>query len=110
MVVALATALREKITDFVALWSLPEALYIVLLVWLGLVGAGRISVDHFVRSRQRRKEEPVSGRLRKSSSYVRVPREHDCGSTSAIALRWSRDKHNRPKSGWRATMIFGSGA
>lgn len=59
MVVALATALRDKVTDFVALWSLPEALYILLLVWVGLVGAGKLSVDHFVRSRQRRKEEPV---------------------------------------------------
>ena len=51
MIVALLTALREKVTGLSELFSLSEALYIVLLVWLALEGAGRISIDELIRRR-----------------------------------------------------------
>ncbi len=48
MVVALATALSEKITGVNALFGLAEFLYIVLLVQLAVGGAGAVSLDRFV--------------------------------------------------------------
>ena len=48
MVVAIATALSEKITGVNALFGLAEFLYIVLLVQLIVGGAGAVSLDRFV--------------------------------------------------------------
>ena len=48
MVVALATALSEKITGVNALFGLAEFLYIALLVQLIVFGAGPVSLDRFV--------------------------------------------------------------
>ena len=48
MVVALATALSEKITGVNALFGLAEFLYIVLLVQLIVFGAGPVSLDRLV--------------------------------------------------------------
>jgi hypothetical protein len=48
MVVALATALGDKITGLNALFGLAEFLYIALLVQLIVFGAGAVSIDAFV--------------------------------------------------------------
>ena len=48
MVVALGTALSEKITGLNALFGLAEFLYIALLVQLIVGGAGAVSLDRFV--------------------------------------------------------------
>src|SRR5262249_5109025 len=48
MVVALVTALSEKITGLNALFGLAEFLYIVLLVGLIVGGAGAVSLDRFI--------------------------------------------------------------
>ncbi len=45
MLVAIRTAKWEEIESLSSLFSLSEALYIVLLVWLIVKGAGRASVD-----------------------------------------------------------------
>jgi len=57
MIVAIATIAVRKIEGSSALaWLseflyLPEVLYLVILVWLFLAGAGRLSVDHFILSK-----------------------------------------------------------
>jgi putative oxidoreductase len=48
MVVALGTALGDKITGLSALFGLAEFLYIALLVQLIVGGAGAVSLDRFV--------------------------------------------------------------
>lgn len=48
MVVALGTALGDKITGLNALFGLAEFLYIALLVQLSVGGAGAVSLDRFV--------------------------------------------------------------
>jgi putative oxidoreductase len=45
MCVAIRTALWEQVTDAISLFGLAEFLYITLLVWLGVSGAGPLSVD-----------------------------------------------------------------
>ena len=51
MVVALATALKGDIHELSDLFGMSEFLYIVLLVWLGVYGAGPLSLDRFVAKR-----------------------------------------------------------
>jgi putative oxidoreductase len=48
MVVALATALAEKISGVNALFGLAEFLYVALLVQLAVGGAGAVSLDRLV--------------------------------------------------------------
>src|SRR5262245_60322740 len=48
MIVALATALKGDIHELSDLFGMSEFLYIALLVWLGVYGAGPISVDRMV--------------------------------------------------------------
>ena len=48
MVIALATALSEKITGLNALFGLAEFLYVALLVHLIVGGAGAVSLDRLV--------------------------------------------------------------
>jgi putative oxidoreductase len=56
MVVALATALKGDIHELSDLFGLSEYLYIALLLWLGVHGAGPISLDRIVA---RRLDAPV---------------------------------------------------
>lgn len=51
MVVAIRTAKWEEITDLSSLFGTSEFLYIILLVWLIAQGAGRLSVDAWLRSK-----------------------------------------------------------
>lgn len=51
MAVALMTAKREDFTNFSDLSSIYEFLYIVLLAWLVVYGAGALSLDHLIRRR-----------------------------------------------------------
>lgn len=46
MLVAIATAQRENVSGLGDLFGLSEYLYIMLLVWLGVGGAGPLSLDH----------------------------------------------------------------
>jgi putative oxidoreductase len=45
MLVAIATAQRENVSGLGDLFGLSEYLYIMLLVWLGVGGAGPLSLD-----------------------------------------------------------------
>jgi putative oxidoreductase len=49
MVVALATAKREEITDLSSLFGLSEFLFLVILIWLTANGSRSFSVDQFLR-------------------------------------------------------------
>ncbi len=51
MAVAIRTALFDKVSDFSALTGLSEYLYIVLLVWLIVYGAGLLSLDRLLTKR-----------------------------------------------------------
>ena len=48
MVVALITAKKEDINELYDLFGLSEYLYILLFVWLGLYGPGKVSLDALV--------------------------------------------------------------
>jgi putative oxidoreductase len=48
MLVALLTALKGDIHELSDLFGLSEFLYVVLLAWLGVYGAGPISLDRIV--------------------------------------------------------------
>jgi putative oxidoreductase len=66
MLVAIATAQRENVSGLGDLFGLSEYLYITLLVWLGVGGAGPFSLDHaLVRwvGRDRVRDAPVVGPL-----------------------------------------------
>ncbi len=51
MMVAIKTAKWADVTDFSALFSMSEFLYIPLLIWLVFYGAGKVSVDHLIVSK-----------------------------------------------------------
>jgi len=55
MAVALLTAFHGKIDDFGALTGISEYLYLLLLVWLVIAGAGALSVDAVLAWRLRRR-------------------------------------------------------
>jgi len=46
MLVAIVTAQRQNIASLGDLFGLVEFLYIALLIWLGVAGAGPLSLDH----------------------------------------------------------------
>ena len=48
MIVAIVTAQRENVGGLGDLFGLVEWLYIVLLITLGVTGAGPLSLDHFL--------------------------------------------------------------
>ena len=48
MMVAIATAQRANVSSLGDLFGLVEFCYIVLLVWLGVAGAGPLSLDHLL--------------------------------------------------------------
>ena len=54
MCVALRTALWDQVTDAISLFGIAEFLYIVLLVWIGVSGAGPLSLDALLAKRRRR--------------------------------------------------------
>ena len=56
MVVAILTAKRADITDISDLFAMAEYLYIVLLTWLVIKGAGAVSLDRMICSRWHKKE------------------------------------------------------
>ncbi len=49
MVVAIITAKRDDISGFTDLFGLSEFLYIVLFIYLAVLGAGKCSVDALLR-------------------------------------------------------------
>src|SRR5476649_964432 len=51
MVVAILTAKRDSIHELGDLLFMPEFLFIALLVWLIVKGAGALSVDYFLAKR-----------------------------------------------------------
>jgi putative oxidoreductase len=54
MVVALATARREELTRFSDLTGFSEFLYLLLLVWLIVSGAGAVSLDRLLEKKRGR--------------------------------------------------------
>jgi putative oxidoreductase len=48
MVVAIATALLPEVSGALDLLSLDETLYLFLLLWLTVAGAGKASLDHLL--------------------------------------------------------------
>jgi len=56
MVVAIATVKIHEVHDYSDFLSFPEYLFIVLLVWLIIKGAGALSVDYFLAKRCEEKE------------------------------------------------------
>jgi putative oxidoreductase len=60
MLVAIATAQRENVNGLGDLFGLSEYLYITLLVWIGVAGAGPLSLDHaLVRLARRGRRDEV---------------------------------------------------
>jgi putative oxidoreductase len=63
MIVAIVTAQRENVASLGDLFGLVEFCYIALLVWLGVAGAGPLSLDHLlVRLTTTCDEQQRSGR------------------------------------------------
>ena len=62
MVVALSTALKGDIHELSDLFGLSEYLYIPLLLWLGVYGAGPISLDRVFAKRLEAGEHPAGSR------------------------------------------------
>jgi putative oxidoreductase len=56
MVVAIATAKMGDVKELSDFLSLSEYLFIVVLLWLAVKGAGAVSVDHFLARRCDRKD------------------------------------------------------
>jgi len=64
MVVAIATAKWPEIQGAVDLAGTLEATYIAVLSWLGIAGAGALSLDHLVARRLSRTDPPPTGETR----------------------------------------------
>ncbi len=72
MIVAIVTAQRENVAGLGDLFGLVESLYVTLLIWIGVSGAGPLSLDHLlVRFATREEKPPAVGVLR---SYAASPR------------------------------------
>jgi putative oxidoreductase len=54
MIVAIRTALAERVTDFNSLTGTQEYLFIVLLVWLMVAGPGKVALDALVAKKYRK--------------------------------------------------------
>lgn len=54
MAVAILTAKQDEVTGFSSLAGFPEFLYMVLLLWLVIQGAGLLSLDTFVGRKVRK--------------------------------------------------------
>ena len=69
MIVAIVTAQRENVSSLGDLFGLVEFCYIALLVWLGVSGAGPLSLDHLlVRLAETRRERRPVGSLRSAAA------------------------------------------
>jgi putative oxidoreductase len=69
MVVAILTAQRENVASLGDLFGLVEFCYIALLVWLGVAGAGPLSLDHLlVRLAETRDERRPVGSLHSTAA------------------------------------------
>jgi len=55
MVVAIITVRMKEVHDYSDFLSMPEYLFIALLVWLIVKGAGSLSVDRFLADRCEKK-------------------------------------------------------
>ena len=62
MCVALRTALWDQVTDAISLFGIAEFLYIALLVWIGVNGAGPLSADALIARLNRRDNAPTTVR------------------------------------------------
>lgn len=58
MVVAIATVKIHDVAQISDFFSLSEYLFIVLLIWLIIKGAGRVSLDSFICKRCESKDKP----------------------------------------------------
>ncbi len=57
MIVAMLTALRDKISGFGDLTEQMEFLFLLLFIWLVVAGAGLLSLDEVIARRWRRRRE-----------------------------------------------------
>lgn len=72
MFVAIMTAQRENVSSLGDLFGLVEFCYVTLLVWLGVAGAGPLSLDHvLVRLAASRDEHRPVGSLRSATATPR---------------------------------------
>ncbi len=62
MIVAIVTAQRDNVASLGDLFGLAEFLYIALLVWLGVAGAGPLSLDAVLVRLAERRREPSPAR------------------------------------------------
>ena len=71
MIVAIRTALWDQVDGVASLFTMIEFLYIVLFIWIGVAGAGSLSIDALLgRGRDERSKLEDEGRL---SSFVLRP-------------------------------------
>jgi putative oxidoreductase len=56
MVVAILTVKMKSVAEYSDFLSLSEYLFIVLLLWLVVKGAGAVSIDYFLRKRRDKTE------------------------------------------------------
>ena len=66
MIVAIRTALWDQVDGVASLFTMIEFLYIVLFVWLGVSGAGPISIDAIFTTAEHRGAQRSEGLLRAS--------------------------------------------
>ncbi|HEY2386593.1 MAG TPA: DoxX family protein [Candidatus Binatia bacterium] len=72
MFVAIMTAQRENVSSLGDLFGLVEFCYVALLVWLGVAGAGPLSLDHLlVRWAESRETHRPVGPLRSATATTR---------------------------------------
>jgi putative oxidoreductase len=72
MIVAIVTAQRENVAGLGDLFGLVEFLYITLLIWIGVAGAGPLSLDHLlVRLAERDAERAPAAALRSCAASPR---------------------------------------
>jgi len=53
MIIAIVTAKRSEIDGLTTLLGFNESLYLVVFLWLAIVGAGKLSLDHLLSRRLR---------------------------------------------------------
>jgi putative oxidoreductase len=68
MLVAIMTAKRHEIHGLPDLFGLVEWTYLVLLIWVVLTGAGKVSLDYLWRGRQKSQSLGSSATVRTSST------------------------------------------
>ena len=66
MIVAIRTALWDQVDGVASLFTMIEFLYIVLFVWLGVTGAGPISLDALFTTERH-------GDTQRSQAFLRAP-------------------------------------